>query len=213
MDNTFRDYIFCQDCGEISHISNIIESGEDDICPVCGSTDITEACVKVVRNGEVTKKTVKTKKAKLSPAQKAALAKARKKAHTGSAEKSRAKSMKKRATSGLSEEDFEDDYDVEEDLIACPDCGFVGSVEDFETEDGYFCPECGVELDPSIFEACKAKSGKKKGKKCSGKGCSDTAIQESYIETLDSIGAPDLVYTLLEKGNYKLVDNYIARSM
>lgn len=57
---------------------------------------VNESTKKVVRGGKLVKVQVKTKKAKLSPEQKKALAKARKKAHTADAEKSRQKSMKVR---------------------------------------------------------------------------------------------------------------------
>ena len=57
---------------------------------------VNESTKKVVRGGQLVKVQVKTKKAKLSPEQKKALAKARKKAHTTDAEKSRQKSMQVR---------------------------------------------------------------------------------------------------------------------
>lgn len=57
---------------------------------------VNESTKKIVRGGQLVKVQVKTKKAKLSPEQKKALAKARKKAHTADAEKARQKSMQVR---------------------------------------------------------------------------------------------------------------------
>lgn len=125
--------IKCHDCGAI--LSGLDEAEEG--CPVCGSDDLDEKTVKVVRDGKVTKKNVSTKKRRLTPAQKAALAKARKKAHTPAAAKARAKSNKVRNRAGLNEAD----------LITCPDCNFEGEYEDFEENDGVLiCPDCGAEV-------------------------------------------------------------------
>lgn len=96
----------CEDCGAI--ISALDES--DCGCPVCGSEELFEKTVTVVREGKVQKRKVPTRKKKLSPAQKAALAKARKKAHTGSANKQRAKSLGVRNRKGLNDS-YEDDLD------------------------------------------------------------------------------------------------------
>jgi len=62
-----------------------------------------EAMKKVIRAGKVVKIKIKTKKKRrMSPKQRAALAKASKKAaHSGAAKKARAKSMKKRKSAGL----------------------------------------------------------------------------------------------------------------
>lgn len=125
--------ICCPHCGPISGMN---ESAVDE-CPICGEDELLEKVVKVVRDGEVVKKTVKTKKTILSPAQKAALAKARKKAHTAGANKQRAKSNKVRKNK-INDEDY----------LECPECGFSGDVSEFEEEDGkYICPDCGSEVD------------------------------------------------------------------
>jgi len=62
-----------------------------------------EAMKKVIRAGKVVKIKIKTKKKRrMSPKQRAALAKASKKAaHSGAAKRARAKSMKKRKSAGL----------------------------------------------------------------------------------------------------------------
>lgn len=134
--------IKCHDCGAI--LSGLDEAEEG--CPVCGSEDLDEKTVKVVREGKVVKKTVKSKKRRLTPAQKAALAKARKKAHTADANKKRAKSNKVRSKKGMNEDDS----------ITCPECGYEGEYDDYDVEDGVLiCPECGAEVD----EGC-SKEGK-----------------------------------------------------
>ena len=115
--------------------------------------------VKVVRDGSVVKKKVKTKKTRLTAAQKQALAKARKKAHTASAEKARAKSNKVRSKKGLNDADY----------VECPDCGWTGDVS--ELVDGC-CPDCGA-----CIKDTSEKCGGKKKKTCS----------ESVNDVLESI--------------------------
>lgn len=110
----------CGSCGFMGTLD------EDEGCPICGSESLDEATVKVVRDGKVITKKKTTKKHKLTAAQKAALAKARKKAHTPSAERNRGKSMKTRKKKGLNEE---------ESVCRCPECGYEGSEEEFEIED------------------------------------------------------------------------------
>lgn len=68
----------------------------------CDDSEVTEAYkIHVSANGEKTKRKVRTKRVRLSSAQKAALRKARKFAHTGRANKLRNKAMKKRRSLGL----------------------------------------------------------------------------------------------------------------
>ena len=52
--------VACPHCGILEALD---ESGESDIdsCPHCGEEDLIEKVVKVVRNGDVVKKKVKTK--------------------------------------------------------------------------------------------------------------------------------------------------------
>lgn len=132
--------IKCHDCGAILSALDEAEAG----CPVCGSEDLDEKTVKVVKDGKVVTKNVSTRKKKLSPAQKAALAKARKKAHSAGANKKRAKSNKIRAAKGMNEGD----------LITCPECDFEGEYDEYDVEDGVLiCPECGAEVeDTAGFE-------------------------------------------------------------
>lgn len=111
-----------------------------------------ERTITVVRGGKKVKKTVRTVKKRMSPKQKAALAKARRKSHTGAAKKARAKSLKARKTSGLesfSEQEKEAVYYCEAcdqtyilpnngETVECPDCGgeavYVGDVNGDEIE-------------------------------------------------------------------------------
>jgi rubrerythrin len=126
--------IRCHDCGAVLSALDEAEEG----CPVCGSDDLDEKTVKVVKDGKVVKKNVATRKKKLSAAQKAALAKARKKAHSAGAQKKRAKSMSIRSKKGMNEED----------TIVCPDCGFEGEYDEYDKEDGaLICPECGAQVE------------------------------------------------------------------
>ena len=135
--------IRCHDCGAI--LSGLDEAEEG--CPVCGSDDLDEKTVKVVKDGKVVKKNVATRKKKLTAAQKAALAKARKKAHTAGANKARKKSMAVRDKKGMNEED----------VITCPECDFEGEYDDFDEEGGtLICPECGAEVDIPNENDCDA---------------------------------------------------------
>lgn len=150
--------VACPHCGILETLN---ESGESelDACPHCGEEDLIERVVKVVRDGSVVKKKVKTKKTRLTAAQKQALAKARKKAHTASAEKARAKSNKVRSKKGLNDADY----------VECPECGWTGDVS--ELVDGC-CPDCG---------ACI----KDTSEKCGGK--KKKAFSESVNDVLESI--------------------------
>lgn len=135
IDDSCFSVVTCNDCGAV--VSSLDEAG--DGCPCCGSHDLSEKTVKVVREGKVVRKNVRTRKVRLTPAQKAALKKARKKAHTGAANRKRAKSMKVRTRKGMNEE---------EELLVCPECGFEGTPDDYDYEDGvYICPECGAEVE------------------------------------------------------------------
>lgn len=128
--------IRCHDCGAILSALDEAEEG----CPVCGSDDLDEKTVKVVKEGKVVSKKVATRKKKLTAAQKAALAKARKKAHTAGAQKKRAKSNAVRKKKGMNEEES----------ITCPECGFEGEHDDFDVDEGtLLCPECGAEVNES----------------------------------------------------------------
>lgn len=124
--------VACPHCGILETLN---ESGETelDACPHCGEEDLIERVVKVVRDGEVVKKKVKTKKTRLTAAQKQALAKARKKAHTATAEKSRKKSNKVRNKKGLNDADY----------VECPECGWSGD-EDMLLNG--CCPDCGAHI-------------------------------------------------------------------
>lgn len=77
-----------------SALQHLSESNSRSNLIVDGRTMMLEKVVKKVVDGKVVKKKVKSKKKRLTPKQKAALAKARKKAHKGSANKARRKSMK-----------------------------------------------------------------------------------------------------------------------
>ena len=114
----------CPNCGIIGVLN---ESGECDMeeCPNCGETSLVEKVVKVVRDGQVVKKKVKTKKTILTAAQKSALAKARKKAHTASANKARLKSNKIRKNRGLNDSDY----------VECEECGYSGTLSPYSFKD------------------------------------------------------------------------------
>lgn len=161
--------VACPHCGILEALD---ESGESDIdvCPHCGEEDLIEKVVKVVRNGDVVKKKVKTKKTRLTAAQKQALAKARKKAHSASAEKSRAKSNKVRSKKGLNDADY----------VECAECGWTGDAS--ELEDGC-CPECGASIKDN-----SEKCGAKKKKACS-ESVNDVleAISNMTEEDIDSL--------------------------
>lgn len=124
--------VACPHCGILETLN---ESGETELeaCPHCGETELIERVVKVVRDGEVVKKKVKTKKTRLTAAQKQALAKARKKAHTATAEKARKKSNKVRSKKGLNDSDY----------VECPECGWTGDEDMLENG---CCPDCGAHI-------------------------------------------------------------------
>ena len=149
--------------------------------PEVSEENLDEAVKKVVRDGKVETKNVPTKKKRLSSAQKKALAMARKKAHTAAANKSRAKSMKKRAAMNM------------EDILVCPDCGFEGTADEFEEEDGvFFCPECGAEYTGSIGDANE-----------------DIDIAELAVR-LDECNGSEYMKKALNEGKYDLVKKYLT---
>lgn len=151
--------------------------------------EMNEAMKKVVRDGKVVTKKVTTKKKRLSAAQKQALAQARKKAHTAGANKARAKSNKIGKARGLHEEDS----------IVCPDCGFEGTKDDFEEEDGHlYCPTCGTEI-------CCEEKGKEK--KCSKNEEVDVA---ELAVRLDECGGSEYMKNALNEGKYDLVQKYLS---
>jgi hypothetical protein len=99
---------------EISE-ARIIEAVKKAVREVLEGMDISEGKkVKVVRDGEVVTKVIKTRKVRLSSKQKAALKKAQAKSHTGAAKTKRAKSMKKRDTKGL--KDLKEAYGEGEEI-------------------------------------------------------------------------------------------------
>ena len=165
----------CESCGAL-------HESTDEKCE-CGG-ELTEAMKLVVRAGKIVKKRVKSKKARLSSKQKAALAKARKKAHSTGANKARAKSMKVRSKRiHESDEDFE-----------CPVCDYIGPMD--QDDDGYYvCPECGSELELTEVDETVEES-KKEDTKVEESKKEDTKVEESqetkldpslvkYVETLD----------------------------
>lgn len=165
---------------------------EDPIEETISEEDLDEAVKKVVRDGKVVTKKTTTKKKRLTSAQKAALAKARKKAHTGAAEKARAKSNKKRASMGLNDEE----------CIECPECGFEGVTEDFDEEDGVlYCPECGAEISQAS-EACKKNEG------CKSKKNEEIDVAELAVR-LDECNGSDYMKKALNEGKYDLVQKYL----
>ena len=157
--------VACPHCGILEALD---ESGESDIdvCPHCGEEDLIEKVVKVVRNGDVVKKKVKTKKTRLTAAQKQALAKARKKAHSASAEQSRAKSNKVRRKKGLNDADY----------VECAECGWTGDAS--ELVDGC-CPECGAYIKDNS-EKCGAKK----------KACSESV--NDVLEAISNMTEEDI---------------------
>lgn len=184
--------LFCSECGAL--ISGYMNESEVDECPCCGSEELVEKVVKVVRDGKIVKKKVRTgAKPRMSVAQKAALAKARKKAHTAAASKKRAKSLKKGAAAGLHEDD----------LIVCPECGYEGEANDFDVdEEGkYICPECGA-----VCESC----GGKKHEETKDEGVSDADVMATLLE---QVGAPDFVKNALVEGKNEFVASYLNLKM
>lgn len=152
--------------------------------------ELDEAVKTVVRDGKVEKKNVPTHKKRLTAAQKKALAQARKKAHTASANKARAKSMKKRNSMNM------------EDNIVCPECGFEGSEDDYDEEDGVlYCPECGAEVEGNADEACK-----KKNEAC--KKNEEVDIVELAVR-LDECNGSKYMKRALNEGKFDLVQRYL----
>lgn len=196
--------VFCSECGAL--VSGYMNESELDECPCCGSEELVEKVVKVVRDGKVVKKKVRTgAKPRLSAAQKAALAKARKKAHTASANKQRAKSMKKGAKAGLHEEDE----------IECTECGYTGEYDDFSIDkDGnLICPDCGAVI--TVNESSGTTDEGNKSKTEEGKvdeGAVDTS-KDDMKALLESVNAPKFVYDALDEGKEAFVTGYLNLKM
>lgn len=88
------------------HLSEILESNtksDDDLISefAAGGEFIGEAVEAVIRNGERVLKRKKTRKRRMTAAQRAALKKAQRKAHTAGAKRARAKSMRIRKQRGM----------------------------------------------------------------------------------------------------------------
>ena len=178
----------CSKCGIIGGAMN--EEDTPEFCPICGGDDLFEAKFKVVHGQKKAKKVGFHKKRKLTPKQKAALAKARRKSHSASAENSRKKSMK------LSRK-LNDEAEYE-----CPECGYEGSSAEFESEDGLVCPECGAFL---VLES----SNEAADTIVADDPKVDTLTESEYKGILESIGAPDIMFKLLAKGSTSVIDKYI----
>lgn len=188
--------IFCSECGEL--VSGSMNESQVDECPCCGSENLEERVVKVVRDGEVVRKNVPSKKRRMSSAQKAALAKARKKAHTSSANKKRNKSTAKGRKAGLHEEDY----------LVCPECGYEGEADDFSEDNkgNIICPECGATV-------CNEENGDKgKGKKA-GKMNEGADGKDDLKSLLEGIEAPKFVFDALDEGKTDFVTGYINLKM
>lgn len=193
--------VFCAECGAL--ISGHMNESELDECPCCGSEELVEKVVKVVRDGKVVKKKVRTgAKPRLSAAQKAALAKARKKAHTGAANKQRAKSMKKGAKAGLHEEDE----------IECSECGYTGEYDDFalDADGNLTCPDCGAIINVNESTGKTAEEDVKTDKPV--EESADTT-KEDMKALLESVNAPKFIYDALEEGKDAFVTGYLNLKM
>lgn len=162
----------------IPNLKNLKESGSDEDDD---EDDISEKKVKVVKGGKVVTKTVKSVKKRLTPAQKQALAKARKKAHTASANKARNKSMKvhnKRLGEGLD--------------MTCPYCGYVGDEQEFIGEDGTrICPECAEVIE--------------------GVNESYIISKEEVDFIIESVSTPLYVKQAFRDGRVDIVNRYLSR--
>lgn len=91
----------CSEC-EYDEAKELLNKNNATVeCDEDGNLVLEAYKIHVDASGKKTKKKVRTKKVRLSAAQKAALRKARKKAHTGKANKLRNKAMKKRRAKGL----------------------------------------------------------------------------------------------------------------
>lgn len=193
--------VFCKDCGAL--VSGYMNESEVDECPCCGSEELLEKVVKVVRDGKVVSKKVATKKKRLSSAQKAALSKARKKAHSSAANKQRAKSVKKRAKAGLNEDD----------VFECTECGYTGGYEDFSVDDdgNLICPECGAEIDESCDNQTVGKPETKK--KENTKVNEETSDADDMKALLESVNAPKFVFDALNEGKNAFVTGYLNLKM
>ena len=107
LEESLASYMDCINSGDSEGAKAILESAE--ATAICESTDhgvevmLEKFVIKVDSTGQKTKVKVRTKKMKRTPAQKAALRKARKAANKGAAKKKRKKAMKARARMGLTE--------------------------------------------------------------------------------------------------------------
>lgn len=199
--------VFCSACGAL--VSGYMNESELDECPCCGSEELVEKVVKVVRDGEVVKKKVRTgAKPRLSAAQKAALAKARKKAHTAGANKKRAKSMKKGAKAGLHEEDE----------IECSECGYTGEYDDFslDNDGNLICPDCGA-----VIHVNESAGTTDEGKTEETTTPTTDTVNENEADTakadmkalLESVNAPKFVHDALDEGKEAFVTGYLNLKM
>ena len=107
LEESLASYMDCINSGDAEGAKAILESAE--ATAICESTEdglevmLEKFVIKVDSNGQKTKVKVRTKKMKRTPAQKAALRKARKTANKDAAKKKRKKAMKARARMGLTE--------------------------------------------------------------------------------------------------------------
>ncbi len=107
LEESLASYMDCINSGDAEGAKAILESAE--ATAICESTEdgvevmLEKFVIKVDSTGQKTKVKVRTKKMKRTPAQKAALRKARKTANKGAAKKKRKKAMKARARMGLTE--------------------------------------------------------------------------------------------------------------
>nr|DAY17853.1 MAG TPA: Transcription elongation factor Elf1 like [Caudoviricetes sp.] len=153
---------------------------------------IEEKQVKVVRDGKVVTRKVKTVKTKLTSKQKQALAKARKKAHTAGANKARKKSMaihKKRLGEG-------------EENCQCPYCGYEAPVNEFTQADGQLmCPDCTeifTREDNTVSES---------------RDYSKIISKEELNYILESKDTPNYIKEAYKEGRHDVVKRYLGRIM
>lgn len=108
LEESLNKYMECVDNGDTAGAKKILESAEANaICEAaedgCVDVMLEKFVIKVDSEGHKTKKQIRTKKVRRTPAQKAALRKARKTANKSAAKKKRKKAMKARARMGLTE--------------------------------------------------------------------------------------------------------------
>lgn len=171
---------------------NTSESDELDEEDEESEDKIEEKQVKVVRDGKVVTRKVKTVKTKLTSKQKQALAKARKKAHTAGANKARKKSMaihKKRLGEG-------------EENCQCPYCGYEAPVNEFTQADGQLmCPDCTeifTREDNTVSES---------------RDYSKIISKEELNYILESKDTPNYIKEAYKEGRHDVVKRYLGRIM